>query len=156
MCYINFLRSRYLLWCEIWRGQRKDNSKCFYCFREWLTVMSVISFLSLTLIFRPLELEVKMHIFHWKVKYCRGTLQTLKLHQLFAWIVPIKIIRESSVMTMTVVMGVTLGSTNQKAGYRSRGTNGPISVQQKVMWPVNHHKWFNGQFHDANELSITH
>ena len=63
---------------------------------------------------------------------CRGTLQTLKLAQLFAWIVPIKIIRESSVMTMTVVMGVTLGSTNQKAGYRSRGTNGPISVQQEV------------------------
>lgn len=33
-------------------------------FRERLTVMSVISFFSLTLIFRPLELEVKMHIFH--------------------------------------------------------------------------------------------
>ena len=32
---------------------------------------------------------------------CRGTLQTLKLDQLFAWIVPIKIIRESSFMTMT-------------------------------------------------------
>ena len=32
-----------------------------------------------------------------------------------------------------VVMGATLGSTNQKAGFRSRGTNGPISVQQKVM-----------------------
>ena len=156
MCYINFLRSRYLLWCEIWRGQRKDNSKCFYCFREWLTVMSVISFLSLTLIFRPLELEVKMHIFHWKVKYCRGTLQTLKLHQLFAWIVPIKIIRESSVMTMTVVMGVTLGSTNQKAGYRSRGTNGPISVQQKVMWPVNQQLGFSVTSWGVNELSITH
>ena len=68
MCYINFLCSRYLLWSEIWRGQRKDNSKYFYRFREWLTVMSVISFFSLTLIFRPLELEVKMHIFHWKVK----------------------------------------------------------------------------------------
>ena len=139
MCYINFLRSRYLLWCEIWRGQRKDNSKCFYCFREWLTVMSVISFLSLTLIFRPLELEVKMHIFHWKVKYCRGTFQTLKLHQLFAWIVPIKIIRESSVMTMTVVMGVTLGSTNQKAGYRSwykwtnqRAVRGHLTCQSAI------------------------
>ena len=32
-----------------------------------------------------------------------------------------------------VVMGTTLGSTNQKAGFRSRGTNVPISVQQKVM-----------------------
>ena len=31
-----------------------------------------------------------------------------------------------------VVMGVTLGSTNQKATFRSRGTNGPISVQQEV------------------------
>ena len=30
-------------------------------------------------------------------------------------------------------MGVTLGSTNQNAGFRSRGTNGPISVQQEVM-----------------------
>ena len=30
-------------------------------------------------------------------------------------------------------MGATLGSTNQKAGFRSRGTNVPISVQQKVM-----------------------
>ena len=156
MCYINFLRSRYLLWCEIWRGQRKDNSKCFYCFREWLTVTSVISFLSLTLIFRPLELEVNMHIFHWKVKYCRGTLQTLKLHQLFAWIVPIKIIRESSVMTMTVVMGVTLGSTNQKAGYRSHGTNGPISVQQEVTWPVNQQLGFSMSSWGVNELSITH
>ena len=35
--------------------------------------------------------------------------------------------------TVTVVRGATTGSTNQKAGYRSRGTNGPISVQQKVM-----------------------
>ena len=33
----------------------------------------------------------------------------------------------------TVVMGATTVKTNQKAGYRSRGTNGPISVQQKVM-----------------------
>ena len=40
--------------------------------------------------------------------------------------------------TTRVVKGATTGSTNQKAGYRSRGTNGPISVQQKVMWPVNH------------------
>ena len=32
-----------------------------------------------------------------------------------------------------VVRGATLGSTNQKAGFRSRGTNGPISVQQEVM-----------------------
>ena len=32
-----------------------------------------------------------------------------------------------------VVRGATLVQTNQKAGYRSRGTNGPISVQQKVM-----------------------
>ena len=32
-----------------------------------------------------------------------------------------------------VVRGATWGSTNQKAGFRSRGTNGPISVQQKVM-----------------------
>ena len=32
-----------------------------------------------------------------------------------------------------VVRGDTLGSTNQKAGFRSRGTNGPISVKQKVM-----------------------
>ena len=32
-----------------------------------------------------------------------------------------------------VERGVTLGSTNQKAGFRSRGTNGPISVQQEVM-----------------------
>ena len=32
-----------------------------------------------------------------------------------------------------VVKGVTTGSTNQKAAYRSRGTNGPISVQQEVM-----------------------
>ena len=33
--------------------------------------------------------------------------------------------------------GATTVQTNQKAGFRSRGTNGPISVQQKVMWPVN-------------------
>ena len=32
-----------------------------------------------------------------------------------------------------VVMGATLGSTNQKAGFRSRGTNGPISVQNETM-----------------------
>ena len=31
-----------------------------------------------------------------------------------------------------VVMGATLGSTNQKAGFRSRGTNGPISVQNEI------------------------
>ena len=32
-----------------------------------------------------------------------------------------------------VVRGVTTVQTNQKAGFRSRGTNGPISVQQEVM-----------------------
>ena len=32
-----------------------------------------------------------------------------------------------------VVRGVTTVQTNQKAAFRSRGTNGPISVQQKVM-----------------------
>ena len=35
--------------------------------------------------------------------------------------------------TLRVVMGVTTVQTNQRAGYRSRGTNGPISVQQEVM-----------------------
>ena len=34
---------------------------------------------------------------------------------------------------LTVVRGATTGSTNQKAGYRSRGTNGPISVQNEIM-----------------------
>ena len=34
---------------------------------------------------------------------------------------------------MQVVRGTTTVQTNQKAGFRSRGTNGPISVQQKVM-----------------------
>ena len=34
-------------------------------------------------------------------------------------------------------MGATLGSTNQKAAFRSRGTNGPISVQNGITWPVN-------------------
>ena len=33
--------------------------------------------------------------------------------------------------------GATTVQTNQRAAFRSRGTNGPISVQQKVMWPVN-------------------
>ena len=33
--------------------------------------------------------------------------------------------------------GATLGSTNQKGGFRSRGTNWPISEQNEIMWPVN-------------------
>ena len=32
-----------------------------------------------------------------------------------------------------VVMGDTTVQTNQRAAFRSRGTNGPISVQQEVM-----------------------
>jgi len=46
----------------------------------------------------------------------------------------------TSILTITglqVVRGVTWGSTNQKVGYRSRGTNGPINVQHEVTWPVN-------------------
>ena len=38
---------------------------------------------------------------------------------------------------VAVLRGATLVQTNQKAGYRSRGTNRPISVQQEVTWPVN-------------------
>ena len=37
------------------------------------------------------------------------------------------------ILSERVVRGATWGSTNQKAGFRSRGTNGPISVQQEVM-----------------------
>ena len=36
-----------------------------------------------------------------------------------------------------VVMGATTVQTNQKAAFRSRGTNGPISVQNEITWPVN-------------------
>ena len=32
-----------------------------------------------------------------------------------------------------VVKGAVAVQTNQKAGYRSRGTNGPISVQNEIM-----------------------
>ena len=36
-------------------------------------------------------------------------------------------------LKISVVKGVTTGSTNQKAGYRSRDPNGPISVQNEIM-----------------------
>ena len=38
-----------------------------------------------------------------------------------------------SICRKQVVRGDTLGSTNQKAGFRSRGTNGAISVQNEIM-----------------------
>ena len=39
----------------------------------------------------------------------------------------------SSQAKVQVVMGDTTVQTNQRAAFRSRGTNGPISVQQEVM-----------------------
>ena len=56
----------------------------------------------------------------------------------FSLIVQTKITVNSSQVDVTcryvtvVVRGATLGSTNQKAEYRSRGTNGPISVQHEI------------------------
>ena len=52
---------------------------------------------------------------------------------LFFFIATIPSYRVDTWYTSIVVKGVTTGSTNQKAAYRSRGTNGPISVQQEVM-----------------------
>ena len=51
----------------------------------------------------------------------------------FGWNEYLRMLEKGKIQTTEVVRGVTLGSTNQKAGFRSRGTNGPISVQQKVM-----------------------
>ena len=56
----------------------------------------------------------------------------------FSLIVLTKVTVNSSQVAVTcryvtvVVRGATLGSTNQKAEYRSRGTNGPISVQHEI------------------------
>ena len=57
--------------------------------------------------------------------YCQCPLATIKRK------------RHPSPFSEKVVRGATTVQTNQKAAFRSRGTNGPISVQQKVMWPVN-------------------